>query len=147
MWDDFAPDGARVAVGFASGRVWIVDTRTGRSVDAPAPAHQIAISWLGWSPDGSRILSDGGDTLELWDAASGEVQETVTVPGGNAAVGQFRPGSADVTILDNVGNVFTWDTRPAYALEFACRTAGRDMTADEWHTYVGTSPQFQVCPS
>jgi DNA-binding SARP family transcriptional activator/WD40 repeat protein/energy-coupling factor transporter ATP-binding protein EcfA2 len=148
LWDDFSPDGARVAVAFDSGRVWIVDTRTGRPVDAPAPTHPSAIYWLEWSPDGSRILSnDGAGTLELWDAATGKVQDTVTVPGGNAAAGQFRPGTTDVTILDSVGNVFTWDTRPEYALEFACRIAGRDMTDDEWHTYVGTGPQFRVCPA
>jgi WD40 repeat protein len=117
-------------------------------VDAPAPTHPSAIYWLEWSPDGSRILSnDGAGTLELWDAATGKVQDTVTVPGGNAAAGQFRPGTTDVTILDSVGNVFTWDTRPEYALEFACRIAGRDMTDDEWHTYVGTGPQFRVCPA
>ena len=45
-----------------------------------------AIYWLGWSPDGSRILSnDGGGTLELWDAATGTVQDTVTLPTGTAA--------------------------------------------------------------
>ena len=38
---DFAPDGARVAVSFDSGRVWIVDTRTGRPVDAPAPTQPV----------------------------------------------------------------------------------------------------------
>ena len=148
LWDDFSPDGARVAVSFDSGRVWIVDTRTGRPVDAPAPAHQSGIYWLGWSPDGSQILgNDGEGTLELWDTATGTVQDTVTVPGDNGGTGQFRPGTTDVTILDRAGNVYTWDTSPDYALEFACRTAGRDMTADEWRTYVGTGPQFEVCPS
>jgi hypothetical protein len=45
-----------------------------------------------------------------------------------------------------VGNVYTWDTRPEYAVEFACRTAGRDMTADEWRTYVGSGARISVCP-
>ena len=147
LWDDFAPDGARVAVSFESGRVWIVDTGTGRPVDAPPPAHQSGIYWLEWSSDGSRILSNAGGTLELWDGSTGTVEDTVTVPGGHGGVGQFRPGTSDVTILDGAGNVFTWDTRPDHALEFACRAAGRDLTAAEWHTYVGTGPQFEVCPS
>ena len=146
LWDDFSPDGGRVAVSFDSGRVWIVDTRTGRPLDAAAPVHQAAIYWLGWSPDGSRILSnDGGGTLELWDAATGTVQDTVTLPGGNGGVGQFRPGTSDVTIL-SAGNVFTWDTSPGYAVEFACRTAGRDLTGDEWRTYVGDGHRISVCP-
>ncbi len=112
LWDDFSPDGVLVAVGFGSGRVWIVDTRTGRPVDAPPPAHRSGIYWLGWSPDGSRILSnDGAGTLELWDATTGTVQDTVTLPGGHGGVGQFRPGTTDVTILNDDGDVFTWDTR------------------------------------
>ena len=69
------------------------------------------------------------------------------MPGDNGGTGQFRPGTTDVTILDRAGNVYTWDTSPDYALEFACRTAGRDLTADEWRTYVGEQPRFEVCPS
>jgi len=101
---------------------------------------------LGWSQDGSRILSNGVGTLELWDAATGTVQDTVTLPDGHGGVGHFRPGTKDVTIM-STGNVYTWDTSPEYAVEFACRIAGRDLTAEEWRTYVGIGPQFQVCPS
>jgi hypothetical protein len=68
------------------------------------------------------------------------------VPGENGRTGQFRPGTTDVTILDGAGNVFTWDTRPEYAVEFACRIAGRDLTADEWRTYVGDGNRISVCP-
>jgi WD40 repeat protein len=147
LWDDFSPDGVRVAVAFDSGRVWIVDTGTGRPVDAPPPVHQSGISWLEWSPDGSQILSnDGAGTLELWDPDTGTVRETVTLPDGRGGVGQFVPDTTDVTI-SSAGNVYTWDTSPEYAHEFACRIAGRDLTPDEWRTYVGTEPQFPVCPS
>ncbi|MFZ2012254.1 MAG: BTAD domain-containing putative transcriptional regulator [Nocardioides sp.] len=145
-WDDFSPDGAHVAVSLGSGRVWILDPSTGRSVDAPPPTHPAGIYFLSWSPDGSRILADAIDTLELWDADTGRIEDTVTVPNGEAGLGQFVPGTSDVAIA-SAGNVYTWDTRPEYALQFACRIAGRDMTADEWRTYVGTGPHFHVCPS
>ena len=58
------PSGRRLRLG----RVWIVDTRTGRSVDAPAPMHQSGIYWLGWSPDGSRILSN--DSAAPWSCGT-----------------------------------------------------------------------------
>jgi WD40 repeat protein len=145
-WDDFSPDGAHVAVSLGSGRVWIVDTRTGRPVEAPPPTHQAGIYFLSWSPDGSHILADAITTLELWDATTGTVEDTVTVPNGEAGLGQFVPGTTDVRI-SSAGKVYTWDTSPDYALEFACRIAGRDLTAHEWQTYVGTGPKFQVCPS
>ena len=136
-----------MAAGFFGGRVWIVDTRTGRSVGATATNH-VSILWLGWSPDGSRILTtDAQGTLGLWDASTTTMQDTVTVPGDTIAAGQFRPGTTDVTVLDGSGRVLTWDTRPEHAIEFACRIAGRDLTADEWRTYIGTGPHFHVCPS
>jgi hypothetical protein len=74
------------------------------------------------------------------------VQDTVTVPGDTIAAGQFRPGTTDVTVLDGSGRVLTWDTQPERALEFACRMAGRDLTADEWRTYVGGGHSVSVCP-
>jgi WD40 repeat protein len=148
LFEDFSPDGLHVTVGFQSGRVWILDTGTGHSVDSPPPTGRPGIYWVGWSPDGSHVLSaDDVGTLELWDAATGAVQNTVTVPGDTMAIGQFHPGTTDVTILDGSGRVLDWDTRPEHAVEFACQMAGRDLTAEEWHTYVGTDPQFEVCPS
>jgi hypothetical protein len=82
----------------------------------------------------------------LWDASTATMQDTVTVPGETVAAGQFRPGTTDVTVLDGSGRVLTWDTRPERAIAFACRIAGRDLTADEWRTYLGTGPHFHVCP-
>ena len=142
---DFSPDGVHVALGLSSGRVLILDTRTGLPVQAPAPAHRGAIYWVGFSADGDRILSAGVGGLQIWDAASGQVQDAVTVPDGGG-IGQFRPGTTDVNIL-SAGRVLVWDTRPEHALEFACRAAGRDLTADEWSTYLGDQPRFPVCPS
>jgi DNA-binding SARP family transcriptional activator/WD40 repeat protein len=144
-FDDFSPDGVHVAIGLSSGRVLILDTKTGRPLQSPAPAHRDPILWAGYSADGSQVLSaDTGGTLQLWDAATGQVQDAVTIPDG-AGIAQFLPGTTDVTILSR-GRVLTWDTRRDYATKFACRIAGRDLTPDEWRTYVGTDPQFDVCP-
>ena len=86
LFDDFSPDGVRVAVSFDSRsgldrRHAHRATRGRPYADEPRP-----ILWLGWSPDGSRILTDdSAGTLELWDASTGTVQDTVTVPGAATA--------------------------------------------------------------
>ena len=148
LFDDFSPDGVHVVLGFFSGRVWILDTRTGQAVDAPAPTHHSPIMWVGWSRNGRQILSaDNNGTLALWDPSTGTVKDTVTVPGETFALGEFRAGTSDVTVLDGSGRILTWDTRPAQAVEFACRMAGRDLTDQEWRTYLGEGPQEAVCPS
>jgi WD40 repeat protein len=147
LFDDFSPDGVHVAVSFNSGRVWNLDTRTGLAAEVPKPINQSEIYWLGWSPDGSHLLSaDAEGNLSLVDAAADTVQNSVTVPGDTLTVGQFRPGTTDITLVNNYGRVLTWDTRPEHAIDFACRIAGRDLTADEWRRYLGSEPRFQVCP-
>ncbi|HEY2877075.1 BTAD domain-containing putative transcriptional regulator [Nocardioides sp.] len=143
-YDDFSPDGRHVAIGLGSGRMLILDPRTGASVPTQNPAHDFGIGWLAWSVDGSRIISTGGG-LEIWDASTGQIQDTVTAPGGG--IGTFRRDSSHITIVNVEGRVFDWNPSRRYAVEYACRIAGRDMTADEWRTYVGSQPRFQVCPS
>jgi hypothetical protein len=44
------------------------------------------------------------------------------------------------------GAVFEWDTRPEYAVEFACRMAGRDFTEAEWKDHFGDRPYLHLCP-
>jgi hypothetical protein len=69
----------------------------------------------------------------------------VTVPGGGA--GTFRRDSSHITIVNVEGRVYDWNPSRTYAVEYACRIAGRDLTADEWSRYLGDQPRFRVCPS
>ncbi len=45
------------------------------------------------------------------------------------------------------GAVYRWDTRPQYAVEFACRLAGRDLTKAEWAEQFGDRTFQETCPS
>jgi WD40 repeat protein len=145
-FDDFSPDGQHVAVGFGSGRVAILDPRAETTLAAPPPAHQAGIGWLSWSQDGSRVISaDWNGDLELWDPTNGQVQDTVTTPGGVFGLGQLRSSSSHVRIVDENGRVFDWDPSHQHALDYACRLASRDLTTDEWSRYLGDQPRFQVC--
>ena len=38
-----------------------------------------------------------------------------------------------------------WDLDPVNWLDAACRVAGRDLTAAEWHHYLPERKQFEVC--
>jgi WD40 repeat protein len=145
LFDDFSPDGRRVAVGLDSGRVLILDPHTGTTVAAPEPTHSGGVDWLAWTADGSHIISTGSGGLQLWDPSTGQVLDSVETP--NGGIGQFRGESAHVTIVDMDGRVLDWDTSRQHALDYACRIAGRDLTADEWSRYLGDQPRFQVCPS
>jgi WD40 repeat protein len=140
-FDDYSPTGRYVAVGLGSGGVLILDPRTGATVSTQEPA---AVPWLAWSADGSRLLVGGGGAMHIVDPSTGDTEATVTTGGG---IGMFRRDSSHVSMLNVQGQLFDWNPAPSYAVRYACRIAGRDLTADEWRTYVGTAPQFEVCPS
>jgi hypothetical protein len=46
-----------------------------------------------------------------------------------------------------VGDVYTWDTRPAHWVEFACQMVGRNFTNDEWNAVFEERPYRKTCPA
>jgi hypothetical protein len=83
--------------------------------------------------------------VELLDAATGTIIGAVSLPPGAYAekVGiTFTPdGSALVLAAPgSPGSVERWDVTPEAWIAAACRTAGRDLTPEEWQRVVGTSP-------
>ena len=58
--------------GDESVRVWTAVT-VRRAVDGPLGGHAEAVYSVGWSPDGSKIVSGSEDkTVRVWDAATGQ---------------------------------------------------------------------------
>jgi WD40 repeat protein/DNA-binding SARP family transcriptional activator len=144
---DFSPDGSRVAVEVSGGLVEI-DLRTGRQVRPSVPVHDGGVLSLFYSPDGSRILTSGNDaSAALWDADTGRLIARVVTP-TLFSVSQFLADGRSVLLADgNEGAVYRWDTSPDYAVEFACRLAGRDLTKAEWAEQFGNRTFQETCPS
>jgi hypothetical protein len=49
--------------------------------------------------------------------------------------GVLRPDGLEIALSMPEG-VVVWDIDPEHQFEFACRIAGRDLTDDEWRTYL-----------
>jgi len=64
------------------------------------------------------------------------------------ATSQFLADGRSVVIADEyAGSVYRWDPRPDYAIEFACRLAGRDLTKAEWAEQFGDRTFHETCPT
>ncbi len=144
-----SPDGSTVAMAGGTGEIVTVDVSTGdelrRSAGLPAPVY-----WLDYSDDGELLVSgaeDGG--VSLWDATTLDLLGTVypshreePVPAG----AQFIGDSHDVAIASYDGSVYRWETDVDRAIDFACQMAGRDLTEEEWETFLPAQPYQSVCP-
>jgi len=144
---DFSPGGDRVAVDGSGGFV-ILDLETGQPVRPPVAVHDDIVLSLLYSPDGSRILTSGADaSAALWDAETGRLIARVVTP-PLFSVSQFLADGRSVLVADEYeGAVYRWDARPDYAVEFACRLAGRDLTKAEWAEQFGDRTFQETCPS
>ena len=144
---DFSPAGDRVAVE-VSGALVELDLQTGQPVRPPVAAHDGTVLSLTYSPDGGLILTAGKDaSAALWDAGTGRLIARVVTP-HLLSIAQFLDDGRSVLVADEYeGTVHRWDTRPDYAVEFACRLVGRDFTRAEWAEQFGDRTFQETCPS
>jgi WD40 repeat protein len=141
----FAPSGDQVAVTGLSGQAELVDTASGQGTPLSSTADLGVIESATYNRDGTLLVTGASQqTAQLWDTRAGTLIGTVTVPTGVAA-GAFRPdGSLAITSSD--GLVYRWDPTLSHAVEYACRAAGRSLSATEWHQAFPMLPFRNVCP-
>ena len=83
--------------------------------------------------------------MGLWDVPTETLLGSVGVKGESVA--GFAPGTSQVLIASPDGEVSIWDPRPETAVKAACQIAGRDLTAQEWRTYLPNRERQMVCGS
>jgi WD40 repeat protein/energy-coupling factor transporter ATP-binding protein EcfA2 len=72
-----APNGSRVAVGFADGGLRLYALPDSRLLWEKAGAHKKGISRLAFSPDGQQLASASMDnTMKLWQTSDGQLVQT-----------------------------------------------------------------------
>ena len=132
---------AVLAVGQLDGTLTLRDAATlerlGPDIAAPPGAELV------FTPDGrTLIVAAGGGSLQLYDVAS----LTSIGPAIDLGPGSFNPlPDSRSILLERDGAIVELGLEPATWLEQACRAAGRNLTTEEWATYIGGTPQA-TCP-
>ena len=126
-----------------SGRVALLDPQTleTRALSAGPEAGGGGLAL--YSRDGNRFVIAGAGRVSLWEATTARLVGSLLVEGADGA--GFAADTNDVLIASTVPEVSAWDPRPQAAVEAACQLAGRDLTKQEWQTYLPNRPYSSVC--
>jgi hypothetical protein len=104
--------------------------------------HTLRLSTQIWSadfaPDGG-VVALGGNDGQVHLLTGDTLREIGQLPIGTGASWAFASYNADGSVLsavDERGHIVQWDARPQSWIHRACAIVGRDLTPDEWNTYL-----------
>ena len=110
------------------------------------------VSQLRFSDDGNELLAWGNDgTLSLYDVRTrvrlGDAAP-VGRPGFDAPPVDIRGDGAEAAVPSRAGDgAALWDLNPEHWATAACSVAQRNLTRDEWSTYIGALGDYRAtCP-
>ncbi|MCW5912184.1 MAG: hypothetical protein KIT62_14010 [Cyclobacteriaceae bacterium] len=125
------------------GVVKLLDLRTNRVKELSG--HKAGISDLKFSPDGLLLASAGLDSkLQMW-VIDHEEDLPIVMDNNNGSVWDigFTPDSNYLVASCNNGEVRVWPTDTRMLAEQVCPKMQRNMTQEEWHSYVGPDVDYE----
>ncbi len=151
--------GVTYALGFDPGGRWFATAgqdMTARLWDLQCPTteprvlrgHTGEVYKLAFDPSGRWLATTSADrTARLWDLRDPDGEPQVLY----GHTDEVRPLAFDpqgrwLATGSDDGTVRLWRLSPQDLLELACKTAGRNLTREEWRQHVGQSPYQVTCP-
>lgn len=153
----FTPDGSQLVAGLPSGKIQVLDRRTGQEV-ASLTGHTGGVPGLALSPDGRTLASGSQDnTIRLWNLATAKEIRVLRGHAGGVWAVAFSPDGKTLASGSTDGTVRLWEvatgkpartlsghTGPVRALAFSpdgktLASGGDDRTVQLWE--VGTGRQ------
>jgi YD repeat-containing protein len=143
----FSPDGNTLAVAGESGTL-LLDAHTGRPRGEPLAGHSSIVIDVAYSSSGHTLATASLDgTVILYDVASRQaIGDPLNAGYGIVADVSYTPDGRTLAAAYGQGQIVLWDINPDAWQPRACALAGRNLTRDEWHQYLGSRPYHKTCP-
>jgi class 3 adenylate cyclase/WD40 repeat protein len=144
---DLLPGNRRMVAAASAGAIYVVDVPTGRPIGQPLQAGTEGLSRLAVSPRGDRVaVLDYQGSLHVWDVQS---RRQVGPPLRGVAFGEGLAylGDGNTLVAAGASGALFLNFDPESLRATACRLAGRDLTREEWTTYLPGEPYRRTCPA
>lgn len=109
------------------------------------PAHDAAINAITFSRDGRWLATGGSDKkVKLWNFDESRYMPTLEFT--HAAFVWSVAFNADASLLAagcDDKNVYLWQTQTAALAEKVCRKVKRNLTRNEWRTFIGDNIEYE----
>ena len=135
-----SPDGRTLAVGGYGRfiRLWDVGTQALlHELDPGADGPRV----LEFSPDGHTLMTAG----TFWDVASGARVGPALAAGPQTSMVDLSPDGRQLVATSTDGHAVVWDVDPGLWAQRACDLANRNLTPEEWATFLPGRPYEASC--
>ncbi len=145
----YSPDGQVLASAGRDTEIVLWNATSGQRLGQPLKGHTNTVFALAFSPDDQTLASGSADvTIRLWDVGSHLPLASLNNETAWVTSLVFKPGDPHTLAAGSTdGYVAMWDLDPSSWQRRACAIAGRDLTPEEWHQYLGNEPYHATCSS
>ncbi|MDN3059811.1 hypothetical protein PH213_35880 [Streptomyces sp. SRF1] len=143
----FSPDGRMLATAGIDQKVILWDvakrSRVATLADSTGPAFALA-----FSPDGRTLATaNSNKSVMLWDVSRRSPLAQLTGHTKQVRALAFSPDGRTLATGGDDQSVMLWNVDPRRTTAELCRTAGRDLTPQEWRQLVPGAAYRTTCPA
>jgi WD40 repeat protein len=142
------PDGTLLAVSTRGNSVAIWNFRRERPIAPEMYGHTQSVSSVDFSGDG-KVLASGSEDgdIRLWDVETHELIGTLRAQQKAIRNVAFSPQRGLLVSVGEADSIAFWEVDFDRWYRRACRLANRNLTPEEWSTYLGNRPYQNTCPN
>ncbi len=143
----FSTDGELLASSARDHSVTIWSVRNWQPVPPALYGHTQAVSGVVFSRDGKILASGSADgDIRLWDAKTHELVGILAAQQQAVQGVVFSPREGILASVGEDNSIIFWDADVDGWISEACRIANRNLTPQEWSTYIGSRSYRKTCP-